>query len=619
MPLTLGGAPSGAPGAPPPPPMPLVLGGAPGTPPKSPLLMAQTEPDGPTPPDVALRPRAKLKQMHWDRIEDINQTFWSQIEHHELADQLLNKGILSEVEKVFVAKHSAVKRRDDAPRAERAAGPAKVSFLSRDLAQQFGINLHMFASLPELELVLKVLHCDRDVLNNLSVLEFFCSDALLEISDSMARKFGDYATDLAAKDVTVSGLPSKHRTPKGPRKSPAELDRPDRLFLELCFNLRHYWKSRSRALLMTQTYQKDYADLVAKLDAIDRATASIRTLSSLQHVLAIIRLVGNFMNDALKQAMGFKLATLQRLTFMKDDTNTLTFLHYIERVVRNNFAGYGSFVDELAGLSHIKVSVEQVEADCQEYAQMVANVAASVARGNMSDPLVMHPQDRILAKVSAPLDSARAKSRLLEARLKRTVAEHLQLMALFGENPLDAHSRGTFFSKFAAFVADFKRAHIENVQREEENKTYEARKRLIEARAQRPAPEPEAENLKGVAAREAEAVEGAAASDGSASDDAPLDDAPLDDEYAAASQSDTSTIDTLLKRLKASAPRRAAPRRIELAAEPVPAAAPAQLQEYQSVTLLKSRLSTRRKQPLALTTDHTLLRAQLMLSQLRDQ
>ncbi|SGZ56570.1 CIC11C00000003414 [Sungouiella intermedia] len=418
------------------------------------------------PPELIIRPRAKLKQMHWNKIDDIDKTFWSTISNNEVFDRLHQKGILTEVEKAFAAKEVNIKKKNDANTAIRAK-VNKVSLLPRDLAQQFGINLHMFSNLSVGELIKKVLSCDEKILENTSVLEFFNSDGLNEMPDSVVRNFQPYSIDYARPEVK-------------PQKPSDDLERPDRIFLEI-FNMRDYWKSRSRALLIMQTYKKDYRDLVEKLDLLDKATESIKSSESLKQVLGIIRSVGNFMNDTSKQAMGFKLDTLQRLKFMKDDTNKITFLHYVEKIVRNNFAEYGSFVDELSVLNLLhNISVEQIESDCEEFQRNISNVLNSIVKGNLSNRDKFHPDDKILEIIREPLEAAELRSSLIKAHLKRTIDSHNSLMENFGESTSDSNSRNTFFDKFAIFLNEFKKVHAENVQKEEEERTYQLKKQAIE-------------------------------------------------------------------------------------------------------------------------------------------
>lgn len=426
-------------------------------------------PSVPVSAELVIRPRAKLKQMHWSKIDDIGNTFWSDISNNDVFNQLHEMGILSDVERAFAAKEVSIKKKAADPASVVKAKTSKLSLLPRDLAQQFGINLHMFSNLSVEELFTKILNCDELILENISVLEFFNSDGLNEIPDSVARNFRPYSVD--------------YRNPKlKAQKEADELERADRIFLEI-FNMHDYWKSRSRALLIMQTYKKDYRDLFEKLELLDQATNSIQSSESLKQILGIIRSVGNFMNDYSKQAMGFKLDTLQRLKFMKDESNKLTFLHYVEKIVRNNFAEYGSFVDELAVLNHMRnIAVEQIEADCEEFERSIANVLNSITKGNLSNTEQFHPNDKVLEVILVPIEAAKLKSNMLRAHLKRTIDNFNGLMEHFGENVSDSNSRNTFFDKFATFVTEFKKVHVENVQQEEEERAYQLKKQAIERR-----------------------------------------------------------------------------------------------------------------------------------------
>ena len=64
-------------------------------------------------------------------------------------------------------------------------------------------------------------------------------------------------------------------------------------------------------------------------------------------------------------------------------------------------------------------------------------------------------------------------------------------MMYFGEDHSDPFVRNLFLSKFTSFAADFRRAQRENLQREEELRVYEQRKRLMET-AGRAAPRSDA-------------------------------------------------------------------------------------------------------------------------------
>lgn len=472
---------SGSSGVPPPPPPPPPLMGGSGAPPPPPPLgkaamampSAQLIPQS-SPFDRYPRPKKKLKQLHWEKFDnDTDNSFWENAASNQVASDLMSKGVFDEIEVIFAAKEIkklATKKKEDID---------KLTFLSRDVAQQFGINLHSYNALSDEDLIVKVLRCDGDILSNQSVIEFFGKEDIVEISNSLARNFDPYATDY------TGDLVSK------PDKDPNELQRPDRIYLELIYNLQHYWKSRIRALKVVTNYEKEYEDLVTKLRSIDETVESIKKSKHLRSVFDIILAVGNYMNDSTKQAHGFKLSSLQRLGFMKDDKNSMSFLHYVEKIIRTQYPELLGFMTEIAkSIEVAKFSIEVIAADCKDYSQSIKNVQSSIDIGNLSDSSKFHPSDRILKVVLPILPKAKRKGDLLVDQANYTLKEFDKLMRYFGEDPTDSFARNSFMSKFSNFIAEFKRASQENVKREEELRVYEQRKKLLETPKARERKEP---------------------------------------------------------------------------------------------------------------------------------
>lgn len=465
--------PMGMGGIPPPPPLPTIGGAAPPPPPPLPGSRAVSV----TPPPSALsaspslfdlypRPKKKLKQLHWEKFE-AGQTgthsFWKDSQPHSIASDLMDKGVLDEIETIFAAKEIkrlATKKKEDID---------KVTFLARDIAQQFGINLHFFNSLSDEEVVHKILRCDKEILENPAILEFLAKDEIVEVSNNLARSLEPYSTDYKAEEILK------------PDKDPNELQRPDRIYLELIYNLQHYWKSRIRALKTIANYEKDYDDLVKKLRSIDEAVDSIKQSKHLRSVFDIILAVGNYMNDTSKQAQGFKLNSLQRLSFVKDDKNSMSFLHYVEKTVRTLYPELLGFMDELAVCTQVaKFSIENISIDCKEYSQAIKNVQNSIDIGNLSDASTFHPKDRVLKVLTPVLPKSKRKADMLLDQASYTFKEFDKLMRYFGEDPGDSFVRNSFMSKFTNFMADFKKAQRENIKREDEVRIYEQRKKLLE-------------------------------------------------------------------------------------------------------------------------------------------
>lgn len=418
------------------------------------------------------RPKKKLKQLHWEKIEDTGNSIWKDAKAEKYADDLYERGVLAQLEKAFAAREIkllANRRKEDLN---------KVTFLSRDVSQQFGINLHMYAALSVKEVVHKILRCEKDFLGSASVIDFLLKPEIVEVSNNLARNFAPYSTEW-------EGVSSVDEA-KTPEKDPGELQRADQLYLEMMVNLQGYWASRMRALKVITTYEKEYSDLLTKLRSIDKAVSSIQHSENLRSVFEVILAVGNYMNDSSKQAHGFKLATLQRLTFIKDEKNSMTFLNYVEKIIRENYAEFNGFLQELEPvLDVVKISVEQLAADCREFSQNVVNVERSIEVGNLSDSSKFHPWDRVLVKVLPVLPEARKRSDLLSDEVKLTLMEFDGLMQMFGEDASDKFAKNSFFKKFADFIQEYKKAQAHNIKMEEEERAYERRKKMVEEQHKR--------------------------------------------------------------------------------------------------------------------------------------
>lgn len=408
----------------------------------------------------------KLKQIHWDKLEDVSETIWSQEgERQDAARHLESSGFLDEIAELFRVNQSLPIK----AKSETSSGKGKVSILPRDLAQQFGINLHMFSNLSVDEFVNKVLHCDRDVVNNQSVLEFFAREDLSIIPRSIASKLEPYATD--------------HQPNEAPLLDREKLERADRIFLELCYNLRSYWRPRSLCLLTLSTYEKDYFDLIYKLQRVDDAINIIKNSAKLKDTLMMIIEIGNYMNR--KQAGGIRLSSLQKLTFVKSSKDkNMSLLHAVERFLRVKCRSAYGFVEDLSRVLDLgNLMVGQIEQDFHEYTQRISGVKQSLEQGRLSKPENFHPEDRLLIKVGPKIAGATRKASLLRNQFVLTMRALENLMKLYGEDPSNIDSKNEFFQHFINFVSQFKKVAKENEEKEAVERIYIQRKELLQNRS----------------------------------------------------------------------------------------------------------------------------------------
>lgn len=454
--------PPGPPGAsntpPPPPPTPGATSGfaiPPPPPPSAPLgagwrpaYMVEDASVAPTTHLPSIRPKKKLKALHWDKVDTPQVTVWAahaptQQEQEQKYTDLAKKGVLDEVERLFMAKEhkifgtsSAAKQRKD-----------KKQVISNDLSKNFQIALAKFSQYPADDVVRMIIHCDREILDNMVVMDFLQRDEMCTIPENVAKLMAPYS-----RDWTVPGAASSER-----EQDPNELTREDQIYLATAFELNHYWKARMRALALTRSYEHEYEYISAKLQEVVQVSESLRDSVSLMNILGLILDIGNFMNDANKQAQGFKLSSLARLGMVKDDKNETTFADLVERIVRNQYPEWEGFAEEIGGVVGLqKVNVDQLRTDSKKYISNIKNVQSSLDAGNLSDPKKFHPQDRVSQVVQRTMKDARRKAEQLQLYLDEMVKSYDDIMVFYGEDNTDENARRDFFAKLASFLLEWK-------------------------------------------------------------------------------------------------------------------------------------------------------------------
>ena len=459
---------SGGPPPPPPPPMP-------GTP-KSAISSTHTSmgPPPPPPPPGApplpaarkggylphsaeysaapsiglpfIRPKKKLKALHWDKVDAPQVTVWaSHAPTHQAKEEkyieLSRKGVLDEVEKLFMAKEIKKIGAGGGKKAD------KKQIISSDLRQKFLISMAKHSTLSADEVIRMIIHCDKDILDSNVVMDFLQRDDFCTIPDNIAKLMAPYSKDWTGPDALKSQR----------EQDPSELTREDQIYLATAFELNHYWKSRIRALLLTRTFENEYDEISKQLKEIVNVSESLRDSVALMNILGLILDIGNYMNDSNKQATGFKLSSLSRLGMVKDDKNESTFADLVERIVRNQYPEWEGFVDDIAGvLTAQKLNVEQLRMDAKKYIDNIKNVQSSLDSGNLSDPKKFHPQDRVSQVVQRSMKDARRKAEQMQLFLDEMNRTYDDIMTFYGEDSSDENARRDFFAKLASFVTEWK-------------------------------------------------------------------------------------------------------------------------------------------------------------------
>lgn len=309
-----------------------------------------------------------------------------------------------------------------------------------------------------------IIHCDTAVLDNPVVMDFLQKDDLCNIPENTAKVMAPYSKDWTGPDAMSVAR----------EQDPAELTRQDQIYLQTAFELHSYWKSRMRALALTRSYEGDYDEITEKMRQVVDVSESLRDSVALMNVLGLILDIGNYMNDANKQARGFKLSSLSRLAMVKDDKNQSTLADLVERIVRQQYPEWDSFVNDIQGvMTAQKINIEQLQADARRYIDNVRNVQMSLDSGNLSDPKKFHPQDRVSQVVQRCMKEARRKAEQMQLYLEEMSRTYDEIMAFYGEDPTDDNARRDFFAKLALFISEWKKSREKNVTFEEQRRRNE--------------------------------------------------------------------------------------------------------------------------------------------------
>ncbi|KAI0865862.1 hypothetical protein F4860DRAFT_500441 [Xylaria cubensis] len=468
MPGSLGGAPP----PPPPPPMPGAMGGMPPPPPPMPgaisghFLSAQNN-FAPVLNGIGLpvvRPKKKLKAFHWEKVDAPETSHWaahtpSAEAREEKYIELSKKGILDEVEKLFMAKEikkigGGNSKKDD-----------KKQIISADLRKAYEIAFAKFSQYSVERIVQMIIHCDKEILDNSVVMDFQQKDDLCNIPDNTSKLMAPYSKDW-------TGPQANNETRE---QDPSELTRQDQIYLYTAFELHHYWKSRIRALALTRSYEADYDEISEKMHQVVAVSEALRDSVSLMNVLGLILDIGNYMNDANKQARGFKLSSLARLGMVKDDKNESSLADLVERIVRNQYPEWEGFADDIQNVIVVqKINIDQLQTDAKKYIDNIRNVQMSLDSGNLSDPKKFHPQDRVAQIVQRCMKDARRKAEQMELYLEEMMRTYKDIMTFYGEDPTDDNASREFFAKLAYFLQEWKKSREKNIQNEETRRRNEA-------------------------------------------------------------------------------------------------------------------------------------------------
>ncbi|KAH3898971.1 formin BNR1 SCDLUD_005318 [Saccharomycodes ludwigii] len=419
------------------------------------------------------KPEIKLKQVHWDRLSSVDGTLWDNSEYRvEVDKQLEELGIYAKVLHLFqikpfnrTNKHqeggNSIGRTDKRANSDNSKNKKvlKKTYLTMELAHEFGINLHVYSSLTVKQFVTKVLQCDKAILENHIVLEFFTKEDLCHVPKTALKSYKDYEDGLKSLD---------------------ELERWDQIYYHLCYKLRHYWEIRSKCLVILTNFEKDYYDILFKLQKIDDALNLLQNSKHMEKIFYIIISIGNFMN--YKKTDGFRLSSLNKLGFVKSNSNNqISLLHFVEEIIRTAFDDeLSEYLNKLNRLETLgNLSIDSVEMECKDFFKKIKTVSDIFEKGKFSDTSLLGEGDLVVEKLMPEVTRAKRKSTLLRNQYQLTMDDLSKTMKLYGETPQSEESKAEFFQTFINFNVELKKVRKDNLEKEQAERMYKERRDLL--------------------------------------------------------------------------------------------------------------------------------------------
>ncbi|RKP18738.1 FH2-domain-containing protein, partial [Rozella allomycis CSF55] len=425
------------PGIPPPPPL--------GLPPPPPLNIpgAPPPPGMPGPPAPPLGgkqsqmktkkqyfPSKKLKQVNWEKLPEtvVNKSIWSKLNDEAWEHKV---DLFSLEEKFFMKNVTKIK--------EEVSKPSTILVLDSKRAYNINIMLgrikYTFVELKE-----AIFKVDENIL-----------------TEQLVKQFLNF---IPTEEEKTSLQEFKEKTDN--------LGKAELFFLEM-LQVEHY-EARLRAMAFKYSFLERFHDLQQEIESVIVAAKALKSSVSLNSILEIILLIGNYMNSGSFRgsASGFKISSLNKLMDTKSFDNKTTLLHFIVETIDNKYPLLTKFVDDIKEVSNAsRVNIQSVESDLNL-------LKKDIDETNSNLILIQNSPIHSFSNIDQ-FEKASHDFSQLESQFKEMNDLYKEILNHFGEDPSKTTCE-EFFSVFKLFSSNFDKILID-VRREKEMESQNDKKK----------------------------------------------------------------------------------------------------------------------------------------------
>ncbi|XP_011299550.1 protein diaphanous isoform X4 [Fopius arisanus] len=243
---------------------------------------------------------------------------------------------------------------------------------------------------------------------------------------------------------------------------------------------------RLRSLSFKLRYEEVVQDIKPDIVAGTAACEEVKSSKKFARILELILLLGNYMNSGSKngQAFGFEISFLTKLTSTKDVENKQTLMHYLVDTIERKFPECLSFAEELLHVDRAsRVSMENIQRTLRQMESNIKNLEQDLANSKIPQS----EQDCFIEIMSPFAKKARESFEVMQSMYKNMETLYTDISDFFAFDK-QKYTIEEFFGDIKKFKDDFVQAQKEIIKlREGEEKQRRAREAREKAELERAA------------------------------------------------------------------------------------------------------------------------------------
>jgi hypothetical protein len=384
----------------------------------------------------------KMKQFHWDVVQDVAGTVWDSSGNGAKADEDDIMKMFPDLKDAMNAAQPKVAAKDASKKDDKPAKPKQVALIDGKRSQNMCIMLAQFGRIGFAEVIESINKLDAE---GIGLEGIKAIGEFLPEEDEKAA-INDYISK--GNDVNLLGKAEKY------------------IFSMSDITL---LKQRLDLMELQCTFDPDAAAHEQDLELMSRACDEIKNSTNFPKLLKLVLKVGNVLNagSAKGGATGFRIGGLLKLAQTKTNQGSTLLEYIILGLEKGDRDMLGLATEFPSAADALRKSLQSMTADSKKLEKGQGQISTILKNPKAS-------ADPSFAKVVPFLSTISERVQELQEKMNRVEKDFGEVVAYFGENP-KRMSTEDFFKLIDQFQTLFAKS-LENVQAQREKRERAAKK-----------------------------------------------------------------------------------------------------------------------------------------------